>query len=528
MSDQTEQFSNARGVGQGAVIVALFSILAKLTGLWRERLLAGIFGAGDYLDAYDAAFRFPDLIFNTLIIGALGTAFIPLFLDIWHKEQKRALEFASGTLQVITALSIAIALVIIVAAPLVVPWLVPGFPTAKQALVVELTRIMALAIIFFGASNVLASLLNAFRQFVAFSVAPILYNLGIIFGLWWLVPHWGVKGAAWGVVLGAVMNLLALVPAVLKTPFAFTRLQSWRDHLIRRLLWLMVPRVFGLMVWQINLVITTVIASNLPAGSLAIFQRAFNIQSVPLSVFGVSMAIAAFPLFTAHAVSGDREAFVKTFSLATRRILVLVIPFSILLLLLRAQITRVILGSGAYDWSATIATFSVLAVFAFSFFAQSLVPLFARSFYAFQNTRTPVIISVISVGLNMLGAWWWAPQWGVIGLAAAFSLSSIVNAILLFVVFRFDFGALDERHIVWTLIKTTGASFLMIPFVQAAKVLVATHVNMQTFVGIFTQGLTAGLIGCAAYLIAAWLFRIDELLDVWQTSVDRIKKFSWR
>jgi len=250
----------------------------------------------------------------------------------------------------------------------------------------------------------------------------------------------------------------------------------------------------------------TIIASLLASGSLAVFNLANNLQSFPVGIFGVSFAIAAFPTLSEMATREKREDFVKNFSNTLREILFFIIPFTILFIVLRAQIVRVVLGSGRFDWEDTILTADSLALFSLSLFAQALLPLLVRAFFAFHDSRTPFYISLFSVATNIILAWGLAKTLGVAGLALAFSISSIINLALLWVILRKKIGSLDGKNIIISTSKFLSAGFFMAIFIQGMKYVIEPFFGTQTFIGIFLQGLIAGTIGFAVYgLICFWL-----------------------
>lgn len=503
----------ATTVTGGAVLIAVFSIISKLLGLFRDRLLASYFGAGDILDAYYAAFRLPDLIFNTLVLGALASAFIPVFTKLWLNDKGKAVNLANTILNYLVIIMLFCGIIIFALAPIIVKIITPGFFGEKLDLTVMLTRIMLVSIVFFGISNVIGGLLNSFRRFLSFSLAPVFYNLGIIFGITVFYKTWGIAGLGWGVVLGSLLHLIIQLPEAIRAGW-FYQVSFKISAEVRMVLTLMIPRTIGLAGNQINQIIITMIASTLAAGSVAIYNLANNLQSFPTSVFGVSLAIAAFPVFSEALSNGDRESFKKVFSFHFRRILFIIIPVSLFILLLRAQIVRVVLGSGNFDWSDTYFTAQTLGWFAMSLFAQSLIPLLARSFYALEDTKTPVIISLVTIALNIAGSYYLAPLYGVEGLALAFSVTSLLNLVALIMVLRFRLGYLDDKKIIWSTFKISLNSLIAGAGVYLTLKTVADLVNMRTFSGIFLQGLISGLIGLIIYFIISLFTNCEEILIV--------------
>lgn len=425
------------GIAAGAMIVSVASFASRLLGVLRDRLLATQFGAGNTLDAYYAAFRLPDFLYNLLVLGALSAGFIPLFSELKERHgMKEALKFTGQALSLIGFGLAILCAVGIVAAPLIVPWLAPGFDTDKQAVTASLTRIMFLSPFFLGVSALMGGVLQSTKRFFAFAFAPIFYNVGIILGILVLVPFFGITGLAWGVVLGAFLHGITQYFAVRpigKIPFL---LPSFASEPIRRMLKLMVPRTAGLAVTQVNLVIILFFASSLGEGSVSVFNLAGNLQSFPLGLVGVSFAVAAFPVLS-QAIGANRpDQFREALNQAARRILYFVLPLCVIFLLLRAQIVRVVLGDGNFDWNDTRRTFEMFALLTLALPAQALIPLLVRAFYAMQRVWTPLAIALVSEALTALVAWLSYRTYGIDGLAFAIIAGSAFNAILLYVFLR--------------------------------------------------------------------------------------------
>ncbi|MBU2235520.1 murein biosynthesis integral membrane protein MurJ [Patescibacteria group bacterium] len=507
----------------GAIIIGLAQVVSRLLGLLRERMLASTFGAGETLDIYYAAFKIPDFVFNIIVLGALSSAFIPVFMEYWNRDrdQKKSsfesFKIANSLLNAILLILVVVGIFVFLFTDQLVSLVAYGFDEEKRKTTAELVRIMYVSVLFFGASNIVSGVLHSFRRFIAYSLAPIMYNLGIIFGIIVFVPEYGIKGLAYGVILGALLHLVVQLPSVIRSGYKYKLTMSLSLPGVKKIGKLMLPRAFGLGVTQINQVVITAIASTLVVGSVAVFSLANNLQYFPISVFGVSLALSAFPVFTQAFTENNTSKFVLHFSQTFRRILFLVIPTSIVVLLLRAQIVRLVLGSGNFDWEDTILTAQTLGFFSLSLFAQSLVPMLARSFYAFQNTKTPVIISVISMAINIVGSVILVQSMGVLGLALAFSIASFVNMILLLAALRARLGDLDDHRIITSTLKIILLSLLMGLVVQGLKYVIGPLVDMKTFFGVFIQ--TAGSIfgGGLIYISLAVKLNFDE--------VDIIKRF---
>lgn len=494
----------------GAVIIAAFSLLSRLLGLVRDRLLFSIFGAGDVLDTYYAAFRLPDLVFNTLILGALSAAFVPVFLEYWHKDKDEAWRIANTVLNSTLAILFILGVLGFYFAPEIVGLIAPGFDLSKRIATAELTRIMLVGILFLGLSNVASSILNAFKRFTAFALAPVMYNLGIIGGIILLVPIFGIEGLAWGVVFGSFLHFGVQLPAIAGLGFKYRLAFAWRNLGVRKIERLMLPRTFGLAISQINQMINTVIGSTLPVGSVAIFNAANNLQSVPIGIFAIPLSLAYFPIFAEAWVKQDIPQLVKHFSQAFRRLLFIAIPAAVFIVLLRAHIVRLVLGAGQFDWEATILTARTLSWFALSLFAQCLIPLLARVFYSLQDTKTPVIISIMSLAANVFLAFPLSQRLGIAGLALAFTIASIVNILLLWLWLRQRLGDLDDRVIMHSTLLISLIAITAGWALYATLYWLALYVDTRTGVGLMIQAGGAGVVGLTVYLGLARLLGLEE------------------
>jgi len=275
----------------------------------------------------------------------------------------------------------------------------------------------------------------------------------------------------------------------------------------------MMPRAMGIAVTQINFFIVIVLSSTLESGRLAIFNFANNLQSVPLGVFGVSFAIASFPVLSCLWAQKNKSEFIEKFMNTFRRIIFLIIPFSAFLFIFRAQIVRVILGTGRFDWEATELTFAALGIFTFSLWAQSVIPLLARTFYAIHDTKTPFLSGIFSEILNLFLSLFLIKQHGILGIVWAFSASMCVNAIILLIVLRIKIGTIRARKAVLMIIKVCVTTFLAVVVAQSLKEFIGDDPfgDEKTFLGVFAQLVIASFFGVLIFIIFGKLLKIKEL-----------------
>ena len=491
----------------GAILISFFTIISKILGLIRDRTLASFFGAGEILDVYFASFRIPDLIFNTLVLGALASAFVPIFVKLNQKDKQRAIHVSNSILNILTSVLALLALIVIIKADFFVKLLVPGFNPSQLALTIKLTRIMLMSIVIFGASNIMSSLLNSYKSYFYYSLAPVMYNLGIICGVI-LSKYYGYVYLAWGVVIGAMLHFIIQLFAVIKTGWRYSPVFDFKDTYVRKIFKLMLPRTLGLAIMQVNQVVITVIASNLVAGSIAVFYFGMNLQSAVVGIFGVSIAIAVFPVLSEHA--HDNEKFIDYLVHKIKKIIFFVVPISVLMIILRAQIVRIVLGTGSFDWHDTYYTAQVLGYFSISLVFQCLTPLVARAFYALENTKTPVITSMFSFIVNIVLAIVLSKSMGIEGIAIAFSISSIINLSLLLFILNKKFHQIKKYKLNIFTFKVLIASLLMGGVTYLVRHFVSLGVNMDKFIGIALQFLASFLLGAIVYFILSIIMKIPE------------------
>jgi putative peptidoglycan lipid II flippase len=520
-------------IGIAALIIGISSIVSALLGLLRDRLLASQFGAGLELDIYYAAFRIPDLVFGILISGGIIAAFLPVFSEYYQKDEKEAWKLTSNTLNIFLLFSIVLCAILAIFAPQLIKLIVPGFDPSSQATTVLLTRIMFLSPIFFGISNIFSSILHYFNHFVSFSLAPILYNVGIIIGILFFVPIFGIVGLAYGVVLGVLMHWLIQIPSVVLNGFKYRPILDFKSVGLKKILFLMIPRTISAIIANFNLIIVTAIASTIGVGNISIFNFSDHLRALPITVIGGSFAVAAYPFMAKAWADGKKDLFISKMGKAFKQSLFLIVPLSVVTLLLRAQIVRIILGTGKFGWLETQLTAASLGIFAISIFAYALSPFLVRIFFSVHDTKTPLFTSIISLGTSIafsfifvkaLSSVNWFSQFianvfklnnidniSVIGLPLAITVSGIIQVILLLFLLKRKIKEFPIREIGNTFHKVLIASVIMGGVLYYSLQIFGSILETSTFIGILLQTILSGIVAGLSYLFFSYLLKIEEV-----------------
>ncbi len=497
-------------VTAAAALVGFFSLLSRVVGLLRDRVLVHTVGVGDTLDAYYAAFRIPDMLFQLLILGTLSATFIPAFLAYWEKREEDAWRYTNALLTLIVGGFGFLAGVCALAAPYLVPLVGYGFSADQQAMTVAMFRVILLAQTCFSVSMIFGSVLQATRRFLLYSCAPIVYNAGIMLGAWLLVPKMGPIGLAWGTVFGALFHAGLQFWGARSLGYRFSCIWSY-DKSVRTTIARMGPRTISLAVAQVVFIFMTTLASTLEKGSVTMLQFAYNLNYFPIGVIAVSYAIAAFPAFCDATRGGEgKRSFREVFRSTVGQVCFLMIPATVAFLLLRAQIVRLVLGTGSFSWESTVLTADALAIFAISFCAQGLVYVLVRGFFALEQTKIPVVIALISGGCTAILAYYGAHYAGLLGIVGAFSFGSLVQCAALWAMLRVIAGNLGGRALAQSLAKQTLAAVGMAISMQAMKVILGNAFPLTTFFAVFFQLLGASMVGGVVYVGIALVVKTEE------------------
>lgn len=524
-------------VHAAAFLIGAAGFLSRILGLLRDRLLASEFGASRSLDVYYASFQIPDFLFTIFLMGAASAAILPTFVEYWKKDKDAARAFIGELLFVFSLGAAVLSAGVAIFAPWLVRLVAPGFDQASWEVMTLMTRIMMLSPIFLGVSNIVSSVMQAERKFVVFAMTSIFYNVGIIIGILFFVPYWGVVGLAWGVVLGAFLHMAVQIPALFSIGFRFAWGHFRITPAIRQVIALSVPRVLALSLQSILLVFLIALGSRLSAGSIAVFQFSNNLRYIPIGIFGVSYAIAAFGKLTESALAKAKDEFYGDFASVAETIFFWIVPIAFLMVVLRAHVVRLALGAGQFSWDDTRITAAALAILSFAVIAESLRPLLLRAFYALGNTKTPLFVSIFTT-LLVAGS---APfllslftngrasgrfiaslmkvgdisDVGVLGLVLAFTLGSVIDVLLLWVAFgaesRRYFGAPLPGTIFAAILRTLFAAFLAAFMGYGTLYLVSFWIPLITFWGVLGQATITFCVAAGLYTLLMYVLGSAEI-----------------
>lgn len=526
------------GLHKAALVLAVSSVVSAFFGLFRDRLLANIFGTGPELDIYYAAFKIPDIIYVISLSVVSVNTLIPFLFEKISISKEEARSFLDNIFNFFAVLMLFLVIIAFFLMPYFSAITVPGFSDEGKSQLVAVSRILLLSPFLLGLSNLISSVIQSYNKFFVYALSPIFYNLGIVIGILFLYPLMGVNGVAAGVIIGAFMHFSIQLPSILRLGF-FPRVNlNFNFREIWKVAVLSFPRTLGLGLSQITLIFITAAASIVGSGSIAIFNLSFNLQSVPLAVIGMSYSVAAFPTMARLFVNNQKKEFTEHALSAVRQIIFWSVPASALIIVLRAQIVRVIFGSGNFDWRDTRLTAAALSIFALSITAQSLSVLFIRSFYASGKTWKPIVVNIISavtiislapLFIKLFGSYESAMSFfsaifrvkgieGTIMLALplAFSTGMVINAVVLFIIFEKDFGG------IWDSIKkifseVLAASLLMSFVAYFMLSILDNFLDINTFAGIFAQGAIASFMAFLVWFIVLRLTGNRELEEIIST-----------
>ncbi|MCX6793973.1 MAG: murein biosynthesis integral membrane protein MurJ [Candidatus Gottesmanbacteria bacterium] len=502
-------------IGSAAVILISMVFTSRVLGLVRDRFLNARF-APDELGVYFAAFRLPNLIFELLVMGALTSAFIPVFTKyVTQHNEKEGFDIAATLINISTVVLVLLAIPLLLFTNQLSRFLAPGFSAEQVTRMATYTRFMIVfQVLPLLVGNFFTGILQSYNLFLVPALAPVVYNIGIILGIVILTPMYGLMAPVYGVGIGAAMFMVIQLPLVILVGYRHRLAFNWRHKGVREVLKLIGPRTLGLAVSQIDSTVDLMLVSILGARMVTVFNFAQQLQQLPVGLFGVSVAQAALPTLSAASAKEDRGEFKKSVISAIHQILFFVFPASALFIVLRIPVVRLVFGASRFDWEATVLTGMTLSMFSLSIFAQSIVNVLARGFYALYDTKTPVKISVVSILTNTLLSLFFIKVLGlpVWSLGLSTSIASILNATVLYIVLDKKIGGFPKMELFLPAIKM---------FIAAAAAGVAVFFPLKLFdqlvfdttrtVGLLLLTGIAGGAGLLTYLLLAWVFDVNEV-----------------
>ncbi|HEV2005209.1 MAG TPA: murein biosynthesis integral membrane protein MurJ [Candidatus Limnocylindrales bacterium] len=526
--------TSAATLARAGVLVAATYLVARILGYVRVLIIGTTFGAGADLDAFFAAFRIPDLIFQLVAAGAVASALVPLIAGlIATGAHVRAWRVVSTVANLMLVALVVLAVVAFVVAEPLVAAVTPGFDAAGLAKTVDLTRIMLVAPILLALGAVATSALNADRRFGAAAVAPILYNLAIIGGAVLLSGPLGVTGLAIGVVVGSFGHLVVQLPALARAGFRYVPRIDLSDEQARRALALMGPRVLGLGVTQITFVVMTSLASNLGAGAISAYTIAFALLQIPLGVIGIPLGIVIFPSLSREIAIGRTSNYVELLTRSLRILIFVMLPITALAMVLRLQIVELLLGYGRFDQASVQLTADTLLLFMLGLTAHSAIGVLARAFYARQDTRTPVAAAILAVVVNTSLGVLLVGRLGLPALGLAIATAAWIEAlVLLWMLGRREAG-FDLRAIasvtLHAVIGSAVAAVAALVVLQVASALLGpgSVVGVPVQPGkvvLLVEAALASIAGILAYGGVSIALRIPELPSIVGIMVDLVRR----
>ncbi len=509
--------TTGRVLVNASLILTVAALASRLLGWVRLLVIGSQFGASRELDAYFAAFRIPDAIFQLVVAGALSAALIPVFSGYRARDQEReAWRLASSVINLVVIALAALSFLMAIFAPWLVPVVAPGFDAPTTELTVRMTRVMLLSPVFIGMGAVVSGILNSYERFAIPALAPLIYNVAIIAAAIFLAPTMGVEGLAVGVVVGSLLHLAVQLPNLGAVGQRYDLSIGLRHPGVRKVAWLMGPRMLGLAAGQINFIVSTVLASGLPEGSITAYNYAFQLSQLPVGVLGVSVAVALFPSLSRDAALG-RIPEIRAQVAASMRILIfLAAPLTAVMIVLADPLAAVFFQYGLFSARSTERTAAALVFFSVGLVGHIVVHVLTRAFYAMQDTRTPVTWAIIAVAINVPLMVWLVGPMGVAGLALALSISAVLEVIGLMWALRRRIDSVEEGSILRALGRSAvaggAAALLMLGAMQLVREWFAPL--LDNGVGRLAVLIVLAAAGTAIFLLVAAALRSPELAQL--------------
>ena len=516
--------SRQTSILSGATILMVAVFASRFLGLIRDRMLVHYFDTSQ-TDIFFAALRLPDLMFQLLIFGSLSVAFIPVFTDFLNKKgEGEAFEFASNILNLSLVFFLLIEIIIFFFVSPLNSLILWGFTGERKEITDQLTRLALISQMILIVGSFFIGIGQSFQRFIAPALAPLFYNLGIIAGIALFSPFFGIAGPIMGVILGSFLHVAVQIPLIISLGFKYKLTFNFFNSGVREIFKLMSIRNIGLAAEQISDTIAVSLASLISPYSITLLTFAQHLQAVPIGLFGATIAQAALPVLSKEYSKGEMEQFKITLLTTMHQILFLTLPAASILIILRIPVVRLVFGASQFNWADTVLTGRTVAFLAAGLAAQSVILLLVRSFYAIKDTRTPVLVSIVTVIINILLSLFFTVilKMDVWGLGVAYAISTNISLVMLIVFLHNKIGGFNMDNFVVPAFKmsvaaTIAAIALYIPMKALDQLVFDTTrtINLIILTGI------ASFFGLSIYLILVWLMRVREL----HTYIELLKKF---
>lgn len=511
-SRQLMQKENSSILSAATIIMAA-SLASALLGLIRTRLLITYFYADPgMVDVFWAAFRLPDMVFQIIIVGALSSAFIPVY-SRYVGNHKTESTVASSMINAVMLVMLVLTVVIIVFAQSLSTLIAGGFDPDQLRVMANLTRIMATAQIFFGFSSFLTGIIQSHQRFLIPALSPILYNLGIIIGIVVFGPTLGIYGPAIGVVIGAILHLLAQLPLAHSLGFRYHPIISPASPAVTEMRRLMVPRALTLSLSQIEATMIVTFSSWFSTGTVTLMAIAQQLSSMPVRLIGVPIGQASLPFFAKNTGKGDAKDLAFMVNRTILEMLYLALPISVFVLVLRIPMVRLAYGADSFPWGETVLTGKLVAILALSIAARSLTHILVRVFYALHNTRIPLFVNLLSTITNVSLSYYFlfVIEAGIIGMAFAITVASIIETIVLTAIL-YTFAKFSLKELIFPLGKILFATTLTgLSLWGPLRVLDRMVFDTTRTIPLIMLTISVCLIGMGVYIGLSYLFKIREL-----------------
>lgn len=508
-------FKTQNTILSAAFILAVASGLSAILGFIKTRLLASNFGVSNELAVFYTADRIPNLIYSVLIVGAVSTVFIPVFTGLLKKDKEEAFGVASSIINATLLFFGLVGIIMFILAPQIIRLLSVGsFSEKELVLGTNLMRIMLASQTLLVAGSLSTSILQSYNFFAIPALAPVVYNLGMIGGIVFLSDSLGIYGPAVGVAIGSLLHFGIQFPLLKKAGFKFFFSMDFKDKNFKKMLTLIPPRIVSVLLSNLTQTINNSLAILVSTSSVIFLKFADQLQTLPITLFGISVAAASLPTLSSEGAETNKDKYKETFLTSFHQMMYLVMPISMILLILRVPVVRIVYGVQNFPWEATIKTAQTLAFFSIAIFAQSANYLITRAYYALKDTVTPVIVNISTAIINVLISLSFILyfKFGVWSIAFAYSITSIIDMVALLFLLDKKVGKFDRERLFIPFTKIAwSTAFMGMMLYVPMRFLDEFVFDTTRTINLIGLTLVAGIIGMGAYLIITSLLKVEEI-----------------